>query len=307
MSLAERALRRFDGVINGDKIDWEKYLKPSDAARIVPAEQIAEEGKASLLLGKKARKGLLLPWTKAKQHVLIEPGTVGIWTGWSHHGKTNALKQAMLFAITQSEKPLICSMEEKIIKVWRDMAIMACGTDEPSFRVVDDYIRFVTGKLWLYDQTGRIEPIRLQAVCRYAAKELGVTQVVIDSLMMLKMKRDDYDVQAEFVADLMAIAKETGLTIHLVAHMRKTDGKTGEDKMGGPHDVAGGHELTSMVDYVFNVWRNKKKDPNKPAAIIGVEKQRGDVNWLGTIGLDFHDESRQFTEGRFAQRFWEEA
>ena len=73
---------------------------------------------------------------------------------------------------------------------------------------------------------------------------------------------------------------------------------------GTMHDIAGGHEIASIADYVFQVWRNKKNDKDKPAAIIKVEKQRGRVNWIGPAGLGFHDVSRQFTEGNFPMRFW---
>ena len=307
MSLVERAARRFEQVITPDKVDWEKYLKPSDVARIVPAENLAETGRERLLLGRVADyDGLEFPWPKTIGHVLIKPGKLVVWTGWSHHGKTALLKMLQLYAIKQGEKPLICSMEEDVAEVWHDMAILACATDEPTARAVDNFIEFIRGKLWFYDQQGTIDAARAIALIRYAAKERGVTQLVFDSLMCLDVSRDDYDAQRRFVAELKAAAKDTGVTVHLVAHMRKRDGKTGEEELGTMHDIAGGHEIASIADYVFQVWRNKKKDEKKPAAIVEVHKQRGRVNWLGRIGLDFHDKSRQFTEGKMPMSFWGE-
>ena len=304
MSLAERALRRFNGVIKGEEIDWERWLKPSDTAKIIPAETLAEEGKKRLLLGAAGEIGLTLPWSKFSGKCLVKSGKVAIWTGWSHHGKTAALKQLMLWAIREGEKSLVASMEEEISEVWHDLAIMACGTGEPTPRVIDRYVQYVTGNLWLYDQQGRVEPKRMLALLRYASAELGVTQAVVDSLMMLGVSRDDYEAQAAFVGELKAVAKDTGMTVHLVAHMRKRDGKGGEDQPGGAHDIAGGHEIYSMADYVFNVWRNKAKDQKSPDCVLGIDKQRGRINWLGRFGLDYHEPSRQFTEGQFPMRFW---
>lgn len=307
MSLAERAARRFEQVITPNQIDWEKYLKPSDVARIIPAEALAEEGKKRLVLGSEAdHDGLDFPWNKTKGRVLIKPGKLCVWTGWSHHGKTALLKMLHLYGIKYGQRPLICSLEEEVRDVWHDMAILACGTDEPAPSVADKYVDFIRGKLWFYDQQGTIDAERAIALVRYAAKEKGVTQIVFDSLMCLEVSRDDYDAQRRFVAQLKAAAKDTGVTVHLVAHMRKRDGKTGEEELGNMHDISGGHEIASIADYVFQVWRNKKKDEKKPAAIVEVHKQRGRVNWLGKIGLDFHENSRQFTEGKFQMTFWGE-
>lgn len=294
-------------VIHGDTVDWQRWMSADDHTRIIPAEALAERGKASVLLGDAAELGLTLPWEKTKNKVLIRPGKVAVWAGWSRHGKTQLLKQLMLHAIASGEKPLIASMEEEVIEVWKDMAWIACGERTPSVRTLDRFVEFVGGKLWLYDQEGQINPKRMQAVIRYAASELKITQVVVDSMMMLALDRDDYEAQARFVGELKSVAKDTGVTIHLVAHMRKREGKGGEETPGSLHDISGGHEIASKADYVFIVWRDlARKDPNAPGVVLKVEKQRGRVNWLGTVGLHFHDGSRQFIEDVRAMTFWDE-
>jgi twinkle protein len=292
-------------VIKGDEIEWERWLKPDDHTRLIPAEALADRGKASMLLGDDSEPGLSLPWDKANGKVLIRPGKLAIWAGWSRHGKTQLLKQLMLHGIGQGERPLIASMEEEVLEVWKDMAWIACGERYPKVKELDRFVQFVTGKLWLYDQQGQIKPERMIAVIRYAAAELKITQVVVDSLMMLALDRDDYEAQARFVGELKAVAKDTGVTVHLVAHMRKRDGKGGDEQPGTLHDISGGHEIGSKADYVFVVWRDvQRKDTNVPEAILKVEKQRGRVNWLGTLGLHFHQGARQFVEDVHPMKFW---
>jgi hypothetical protein len=66
---------------------------------------------------------------------------------------------------------------------------------------------------------------------------------MIDSLMMLAIGRDDYEGQARFVSELHTFAMNSGVTVHLVAHMRKREGKGGEEVPGSIHDISGGHEL----------------------------------------------------------------
>lgn len=317
MAIADRALQAIDsfrqqgGVIHGDSIDWQRYMKPDDHARIVAAETLAAKAKERLMIGAAQEHGLTLPWSKTHGKVLIRPGKVAVWAGWTHHGKTQMVKQVMLHGISDSEKVLIASMEEEVADVYCDMAVMACGEQQPKSEDLDRFNEFVAGQLWLYDQQGQIDPMRMNAVIRYAAAELKITQVVVDSLMMLQMQRDDYDAQARFVAQLHATAKDTGVTVHLVAHMRKRDGKGGDETPGTIHDIAGGHEIASMVDYVFLPWRDKRTKDKRPAESrydcqLKVDKQRGRVNWLGIVDLNFHQGSRQFVEDVQPMRFWSE-
>lgn len=293
------------GVIDGDKIDWQRYLQPEDRDRVIPAESLAEQGARRIALGVEAEGGLTLPWAKTHGKVKIRAGKVAVWAGWTHHGKTQMAKQLMLHAIAQSEKPLIASMEEEPLDVWCDLASMACGEEDPSPRRVKSFVDFVRGNLWLYDQHGRVPARKMLAIIRYAAAELKITQAVVDSLMMLAVDRDDYDAQARFVGELKAVAKDTGVTIHLVAHMRKREGKQGDEMPGSIHDIAGGHEIASMVDYVFIPWRDKKPNPEH-ACLLKVEKQRGRKSWIGTLGLNFHHTARQFVEDVHPMRFWDE-
>lgn len=303
----DQSAKQYAGVIDGSKIDWDRYLRPEDKARVLPAESLAEECKQELLLGSAGVQGLQLPWDKTHGRALMRQGTLILWCGWSRHGKTRMLKQVMLHAIKTGEVPLIASMEESVRTVWKDMAKTATCTMEPGPKDIAHFVDFIRGKLWLYDQQGTVAPQKIQALIRYAVSELKVTQVMVDSLMMLAVGREDYEAQARFMSELHTIAMNTGVTIHLVAHFKKRDGKTGEEQPGSLHDILGGHELGSIADSVFIVWRNLEgKNKELPPAILKVEKQRGDIDWMGNIGLNFHEGSRQFIEGDHAMRFWNE-
>lgn len=300
MRLVDRAKEALQTVPN---VDFSKYLHREEAAKVIPAEDLAEEGKRRMLLGSEPEPGLTLPWEKANNRVLIRPGKLALWVGWTHHGKSQMVKQIMLHGISAGEKVCIASMEEEITDVWCDMGRMATGTQEPSLQLTNKWIAFCQKNLWFYDQQGNVESEKIRAVIRYCAEELKVTQFVVDSLMMLSVPRDDYDAQSRFVGDLKILAKDTGCTIHLVAHMRKRDGKGGEESPGHIHDIAGAHDLGSKADYVFNVWRDKQKKEQYECVLV-VEKQRGRVNWLGKLGLHYHGDSRQFVEGVEPICFW---
>ena len=287
-------------------IDFTKYLSREEKARVVSAEQIAEEGKRQMLLGTEAQPGLLLPWAKCDGKVIILPGKLAVWCGWSFHGKSQMLKHLMTHALSVSEKVCIASMEEELLAVWKTMARIACGVASPAPRSIDNFAAMSGKSLWFYDQQGSIKAEKIRAVIRYAAEELGVTQFVIDSLMMLSVPRDDYDAQSVFVGELKTLAADTGCTIHLVAHMRKGSGKGGEDQPGTTHDISGGHEVASKADYVFNVWRDKNGTSTTGyQTVLKVEKQRGEIDYIGSFGLDFDKASGQFVDGN-AKRYCSE-
>lgn len=306
---AERGLAILDAVkpavIHGDQINWEKYLRPADKERVIPAATLAEKAKEEMLLGSSKEPGLTLPWEKTIGKVFVRKGTLILWAGWSRHGKTRMLKQVMLHAIRSGEKPLIASMEEEVRAVFKDMARMACGDQDPSPKDIDRFIEFVRGNLWFYDQQGMVDPRKLVAVVRYAATELKATQIMVDSLMMLAIGRDDYEGQARFVNELHTVAVNLGVTVHLVAHMRKREGKTGEDVPGTIHDISGGHELGSIADSVFVVWRDMKEGAS-PSCALKIEKQRGQTDWMGTLGFNFNHRARQFVEDVHPMKFWDE-
>ena len=302
----ERSRRSIQSIADSD-IDWKNYMTRDERARVVSAESLAEEGKRRLLIGAAAEPGLSLPWGSLAGKVQIRPAKLVLWVGWSHHGKSKLLQQVMLHAMRESERVCVASMEEEMQECWCDMGRMACGDQDPQFGEVQRWITFCTEQLWFYDQQGSVDAGKIKAVVRYCAEEKKITQFVIDSLMMLAVDRDDYEAQSRFIGELKSLAKDTRTTIHLVAHLRKRDGKAGDEQPGSLHEIAGAHDIASKADYVFNVWRDRgRKDLTKPECVFSVEKQRGRINWLGRISLNFHQRSRQFVEGQFPMRFWPE-
>jgi twinkle protein len=91
----------------------------------------------------------------------------------------------------------------------------------------------------------------------YAHKTLGVQHFFIDSMMKVIKGDDDYNGQKDFVNEVCAIAQDTGMHIHLIAHVKKKD-----DEMSLPNkfDVKGSSSVTDLVDNVCIVYRNRSKE-----------------------------------------------
>lgn len=288
-------------------------FKPHDKTapngnRIIQAGSLAEEGRKRLLIGRADEPGLRLPWPELDDRVRITPGKFVVWTGYMHHGKSQMLKQVMLAAMQQSDRVAIASMEEEPVELWCDMARMGCGTQDPHGARLAEWGAFCKS-LWFYDEQGQAKTSQLKAAIVYSARELKINHFVIDSLMTTDIDKDDYTAQTRFARELKTLAKDEKITIHLVAHMRKRETRSGDEAKGGAQDIAGAHEIGSLADYVFTVWRDKRERGERPDgskdALLRVEKQRGRFNWIGSFGLDFHHGSRQYVRGNEAMTFWE--
>jgi twinkle protein len=102
------------------------------------------------------------------------------------------------------------------------------------------------------------------------------------------------------VDELTAIARDHGMHIHLVHHIRKP---ATEDHKPNKYDYKGSGAITDQVDNVISVWRNKAKekkreaggqvDARDPDALLICDKQRNG-EWEGNIGLWFDPASQQF-------------
>jgi len=243
-------------------------------------------------------KGDLLPWSKTHKCVGLRPGEVSIWAGINGHGKSQLLGQVCAWNLNAS-KWLIASMEMLPEATMERMTKQAAGCN-PSDNYLESFLKWTDNRLWIYDQTDTVKMDRIIAIVYYAALELKINHVVIDSLMKCGIKKDDLEGQSFFVDKLCWAAKTTGCHIHLVHHMRKGDR---ESSIPDKFDIRGAGEVTDLVDNVFIVHRNKAKeikqrsgkavDIDEPDCSLIVAKQRHG-EWEGLFKLWFHPESKQY-------------
>lgn len=236
----------------------------------------------------------------------LRPGELTIWAGVNGHGKTTLLSQVMLNVMQAGDRVCMASMEMKPAETMAKMTRQAAGTGSPAVQYIRDFHRWTDGRLWIYDHLGRLATKRALAVATYARKELQIDHVVIDSLMKCGIGVDDLTGQKDFVDGLCTIARDTGVHIHLVAHMRKGEN---ERMAPGKFDVKGAGEVTDLVDNLVILWKNMRKGGTEeaqastdPDAYMRVAKQRHHP-WEGSIGLWFDPGSQQLLEHQNARAF----
>jgi twinkle protein len=300
-------------LITPDDFDFALYERETDAQQKVKPAALWVQELVDRLRSPVQQKRAVMPWRKTHGLVQLRPGEVTVWGGANGNGKSLVTGQVALSLCAQSEKVCIASFEMKPLKTLERMARQwsTFNAGDPAFRgderalaqFIDLYEQFkdwTDGKLWLYDQQGTVTVPQCVAVVRYCAKVLGITHFFIDSLMKCVAGEDDYNGQKLFVDELTAIARDHGMHIHLVHHIRKP---TSEDHKPNKYDYKGSGAITDQVDNVISVWRNKAKERNRqagkqvadtePDAMLICDKQRNG-EWEGNIGLWFHPESQQF-------------
>ena len=239
--------------------------------------------------------GLCLPWSSASDYVRFMPGKVTIWSGPTFSGKTAFLRQLMLHALANQHKVLFMSLEESPKDVWREFICMAVGTRTPTPAQVEWCLDVWDERLFVFDSTEMIEPTLLMGISRYAIETYGVTQVVLDSLMRTSLRVDDFDGQRELGNLLGRAATLSDAHYHVVAHPRKTaNSRVAMDL----YDIRGAQDIVAQADSVATLERKHGEEYD---ALLTLWKQRGDVNWIGSMRLFFEKQSRQLLFSRTDQ------
>lgn len=289
-----------------DDIDWTAYARQTEARVKVKAASSFDLQAEFAPRDPKVRVAEM--WsTKLRDRIEFRPAELTCWAGYNGHRKSMFLGQVMLDLIHARYRVLMASFEMSPSRTLARMAKQALAHSRPRGEPLDAFSRWTDGRLWIFDHLGRIEPETCLAVCRYFADELKGQHVVIDSMMMVCASEESMDEQKQFVTDLVRLAQETGLHIHLVTHCRKP--QSGEERPPTKYDLRGSAAISDQAHNVITVWANKDKhaalqrDPHDPVALakpdarVSVEKQRNG-DWEGAVGLWFDQQSLRFADDR---------
>lgn len=207
----------------------------------------------------------------------FRPGETTLWLGIEKSGKTTLLDFATVAAIGQGERVLVCSFEVP----WTDTNDKLCRQafgglyfDKRQFKKCEneearenlraaakeqtlEAHRWLAGSLWYYVHVGIGQWRTLMEDIRWARRRLGIKWVQIDNFMRLGIPKDDYAQQADAIIQLVSMAMEEGIHLHVVLHQNKSEGKKGQE--GGKRSASGAHELLGNPHNIVEVMRDDKK------------------------------------------------
>lgn len=254
-------------LLKPDSINFADYEWQTDCrAKVRPVADFAEALCAELEPAVRDSAPTVFSF-KLGRFLRFRAGEVTAWAGYSGHRKSMVTGQVAIELAIQRQRVLVISLEMSPAKTLARMARQFTGQAIPS-----DLARFHSASrdLFLFDHSGRITPAQCIAVCNYFAQELGGQHVFIDSFMMVCGSEESMDDQKQMTTDLVRMAQDTGMHVHLVAHCRKPS--TGDEgKAPGKHDLRGTAAITDQCSNVVTVWANKpKQDAMREADAKGV-------------------------------------
>jgi len=299
-------------IIRESDFDYATYERQTEASvKVRPASAWRDDLIAEFAVqeGGKSPHPTITSLRKLEGRIDFLPGEITVWAGYSGHRKSMLMGQVVLDLIDQKRRTLVASFEMMPARTLARMARQASGHRFPTPAWLERFGHWTDGRLWVFDHMGRLSPSMMLAVCRYFAEEKKGQHIVIDSMMMVCASEESMDEQKQFATDLVRIAQETGLHLHLVAHCRKP--QAGDEKAPTKYDVRGSAAITDQAHNVITVWANKGKADKlpkaqandvlalqaQPDAVVSVEKQRSG-SYEGKVQLWFDERSLRFMDDR---------
>lgn len=225
------------------------YLKPASAFRQKVKDRFRPPGNSVT--------GYSVGMDKLN-HIRFEPSQTSLWTGFNGHGKSLFLNQLMLASVADyDERYIVASLEmlpdRNLCRTARQVTHKSCPDDYE----IDHCLDWCDERIQFYDYVGSADVPTMLENFVIGVETLGVSSIIVDSLMKMGLAEDDYSKQKLFVEDMSNFALKYNVHVHIVAHSRK---QQDESNIPGKMDVMGAGGMTNIVDNGFTVWRNKKKE-----------------------------------------------
>lgn len=297
-------------MIEIDDIDFASYMHQTEAGvKVRRASAFAGELAKQFEPRERGHYAPAMDSTKLGRDLEYRPGELTVYAGYNGHRKSFFTGQVALDLCLQGQRVLMASLEMQPARTLARMARQCLADPSPRRAETDRFAAWTDDRLWVFDHVGRITPAQCLAVLKYFADELHGEHAFIDSMMMVCASEEHLDEQKQFMTDLVRVAQETGLHIHLVAHCRKP---VDETKPPTKYDLRGSAALSDQAHNVVMVWSNKAKaakvregradeeDMAKPDALVLVEKQRNG-EFEGRLAMWFDQASQRFVNDRISE------
>lgn len=277
-----------------------RYAQPLDPDELVSIANYRDQVKALFYPADGAPTDPVLRFGRTNYDWFeFRKGEYSVWTGINGHGKSLMNNQVLLGLMDQGERVCVYSGEMPPARQLKRLVKQATGLDRPTPGYIDAVSDWVQERMWLFNVNAMATLDRLLEVFAYAARRYGVTQFVIDSLMMLADVPEDgpgaFSAQKTAVQKITTFAKQHGCHVHLIAHPRKAGD---ESKAPGKMDVSGSSRITDAADNVFSVWSARKEDgeeSDQPDALLELNKQRNGEVQHRKLWLWFNRQAQQYT------------
>lgn len=244
-----------------------------DAKVYRPDGIVAGQETWEALVNKRKVKSVSYPWEGlneiTKGHRPYELVTI---TSGSGMGKSQFIRELEFDLLQRTEANIgVLALEEDVART--TLGIMSVAANRPLHleedTPVDDLRPFWestlgTGRYYLFDHWGSTSADNLLSRVRYMAKALDCQYIILDHLSIVVSSQENGDERKaidEIMTRLRTLVAETGITLFLVSHLKRTTGTAHED--GGKislQDLRGSQSIAQLSDIVIGMERNQQHE-----------------------------------------------
>lgn len=251
--------------------------------------------------------GYYLPYTKIGHRVMFRKGELTLWGGATSEGKSQFLSDCSTDFVNQGSRICIASLEMHPKYQLKRMVKQVGNVDRPTREYLGQCLEWLQDGVYLYDAVGKRDVDTILSVFDYARARYGCDQFIIDSLMRLGIKADDYVAQDAAIFKMVNWAIENDVHVHLVVHTRKRERGGAQPTI---EDVKGASEITNNAFNVLLIWRNRQAEQlieaskgadnyqtvlaENPSVVVNVCKQRNG-DWEGFLSLWFDKNTYRYS------------
>ena len=242
------------------------------------------------------------PWESLTNFMIgQDSGRLYLWTSATGHGKSSIVREILLHHLEQGNSTGCVFLEEAPESTVDDLISLKLGKpvrkimgqrqlndlrkyfekDELDLGINDNLTeaeyraaRKEVGAypLYVYDHIGNANMTNVMSRLEYMAVGLGCKVLVIDHITLLGNillnQSEGYGNSERLILDdvmkqLRSLIERTGIIVHVVSHIKKTDKNVDEGDRINLSDLRGSGSLAAISDYVFALERNRQHaDPN---------------------------------------------
>ena len=243
---------------------WEEFIKPN-AKAVCP-----------------------YPWTQLNNYAYgFRKGEMVTIAAGSGTGKSTVCRELAYHFLSQKLRVGYIALEESLARTLKGIVGVALNKplhldeealDPRHLKTTFDSL-LGSGRLFLYDHFGSIDPDRLVEQINYLATVEEVDVVILDHLTIVVSGIADLDERRALdvtCTKLRQCVEATGVGLIIVSHLRRPEGKGHEEgvKVSLNH-LRGSHSIAQLSDIVISCSRNQQGDAGERSQLqLGVLKNR---------------------------------
>lgn len=291
----------------GNNLNQEDNLAPTGAFRYLIDEYQARSKNRKITLPFRQQSGKYVTQLYPFE---FRPGEVTIWSGYNGSGKSMLTGQIALSIAAQGQKVCIASLEMAPEMTLMRMIRQALKVNTMEFTQsqIDQFMTWSNSRIYLYDHRGFITQDVILNTISSSYIDHGCKHFFLDSLTLCT-NVEDYANQAFFMSQLVDMARNLNIHIHVITHNRKP--QTIDTKHFDVYDDANQANIRGssvIADLAFNIFclsvdlkkqrqrhLGEKVDESTPDLILRLNKHRNGF-WQGQIKLWFDPNTLNYCE-----------